>query len=43
MKRLSKKKFDAIVEAKDAIADFDLNHRDLEFAQWHLSNLEHWR
>lgn len=31
MKRLSKKKFDAIVEAKDAIADFDLNHRDLEF------------
>lgn len=31
MKKVSKKKFDAIVKAKNAIADFDLNHRDLEF------------
>ena len=31
MTRISKKKYDAIVKAKNAIADFDLNNRNLEF------------
>lgn len=30
MKKISKKKYNAIVKAKEAVMDFDLNNRDLE-------------
>ena len=50
MTRISKKKIEAIINAKNAIADFDITEiwslltlRLMLFKQWHLPNLVRWR
>ena len=37
MKKISKKKYNAIVKAKEAVMDFDLNNRDLETVEGAVS------
>ena len=50
MTRISKKKIEAIINAKNAIADFDITEiwslltlRLMLFKQWRLPNLVRWR